>query len=111
MIKTICVAALAVALAACATTDTHKVDSTTLASFKPGVTTITDVESVFGEPINTTKMPDGSTQIQYMTKTQSAASVQAAAPGSLMPRNTGGKMVSTMLSFDQGGHFVRYWSN
>jgi len=110
MIKMICVSALAFALAACATTDTHKVDATTLASFKPGVTTIADAEAALGEPINTTKMADGSTQIQYMTKSESASSVEAPVAGSLMPRNTV-KMVSTMLAFDQSGHFVRAWSN
>jgi ABC-type thiamine transport system substrate-binding protein len=109
MIKTFFVSALAFALAACATTNTHTVDTSTLASFKPGVTTIADVEAAFGEPINAIKMPDGTTQLQYTSKT--AAEAQAPVPGSLMPRGASSKMVSTMLSFDPSGHFVRAWSN
>jgi hypothetical protein len=111
MIKTMAVLTLSMALAACATTDTHKVDATTLANFKPGVTTLADAEAALGDPVNTTKMPDGTTQIQYISTNHSAASVQAPVPGSLMPRGSSAKQVSTMLSFDQSGHFVRTWSN
>lgn len=99
---------VAVLLAGCATTS-NKVDPATIASFQPGVTTIAQAEAALGQPFQSTRMPDGTQQLQYVSKTQTATD-DMPTTGSRIPKQTT-STVSTMLSFDQSGHFVRSWSN
>ncbi|HUA79678.1 MAG TPA: hypothetical protein VL997_04850 [Dyella sp.] len=94
-------------LAGCASSG-PKADQGTLASFQPGVTTVAQVESVLGQPFQVSQTPDGGQQLQYVTKHQEVSG--EATTGSHVPKHVE-KTVSTMLSFDQHGHFVRAWSN
>ena len=91
-------------LAGCATS-AQKVDPATIASFQPGVTTIAQVESALGQPFQATRMPDGSQQLQYVSKYQEVSGDGVPTTGSQIPKHVE-KTVSTVLSFDQNGHFV-----
>jgi outer membrane protein assembly factor BamE (lipoprotein component of BamABCDE complex) len=97
-------------LAGCATTSGNKIDPATISTFQPGVTTIAQVEAALGQPFQSTRMPDGSQQLQYVSKVQNVSGDGMPTTGSEIPKHTS-TMVSTMLSFDQAGHFVRSWSN
>ncbi len=63
-------ALIAVLLAGCATSG-HKFDASAITSFQPGVTTMTQAEAALGQPFQSTKMPDGTQQLQYVSKVQS----------------------------------------
>jgi hypothetical protein len=98
-----------VVLAGCATTG-GKSASDAIASFQPGVTTVADAEAALGQPFQANRMPDGTQQLQYVTKVSALASDSMPTTGSSLPKRQD-TTVSTMLSFDQNGHFVRAWSN
>jgi hypothetical protein len=101
-------AALAmVVLAGCASTPSN---TTAIGSFKPGVTTVADAEAVLGQPFQATRMPDGTQQLQYVSKVSTLAADSTPTTGSSLPKRQD-TMVSTMLSFDQSGHFLRAWSS
>lgn len=102
-------ACVAVLLAGCVTT-TSKVDPATIASFQPGVTTVAQVEAKLGQPYQTTRMPDGTQQWQYVSKVQDLAADNLPTTGSEISKRTT-TTVSTMLAFDQSGQFLRSWSN
>ena len=55
-------------------------------------------------------MPDGSDQLQYISKVSSVANDGTPTTGSVIPTHIDTN-VSTMLSFDPHGHFIRAWSN
>lgn len=101
-------ALIAVLLAGCATSG-HKFDASAITSFQPGVTTMTQAEAALGQPFQSTKMPDGTQQLQYVSKVQSVEDNMPTTGSEIPKHNT--TTVSTMLSFDQSGHFVRSWSN
>jgi hypothetical protein len=96
-------------LAGCATTGS-KSNSDVIASFKPGVTTVADAEATLGQPFQATRQPDGTQQLQYVSKVDNLAADSTPTTGSSLPKRVQ-TSVSTMLSFDQNGHFVRAWSN
>jgi hypothetical protein len=96
-------------LAGCATTGGSSSPSA-INSFKPGVTTVADAEAALGQPFQATKLPDGTQQLQYVTKVNSLAQDSTPTTGSSIPKHQQ-TSVSTMLSFDQNGHFIRAWSN
>jgi|SRR5215469_9532468 len=99
----------AVFLAGCATAS-NKVDSATIASFQPGVTTVAQAEAALGQPFQSTRMPDGTQQLQYVSKVQDLAADTTPTTGSVVAKHNT-KTISTMLSFDPSGHFLRSWSN
>jgi hypothetical protein len=102
-------ACVAVFLAGCATT-ASKSASATIASFQPGVTTIAQAEAALGQPYQASHMPDGTQQLQYVSKVEDMAADDMPTTGSQMrKRNT--TTVSTMLSFDASGRYVRSWSS
>ncbi|WP_233842442.1 hypothetical protein [Dyella sp. 2HG41-7] len=94
-------------LAGCASSS-PKGDQGAISSFQPGVTTVAQAESALGQPFQITQTPDGGQQLQYVTKHNEVSG--EATTGSHVPKHVE-KTVSTMLSFDQNGHFVRSWSN
>lgn len=96
-------------LAGCATTGGSS-STSAIESFKPGVTTVAEAEAALGQPFQATKLPDGTQQLQYVTKVNSLAQDSTPTTGSSIPKHQQ-TTVSTMLSFDQNGHFVRAWSN
>jgi hypothetical protein len=96
-------------LAGCATTGGSS-SSSAIDSFKPGVTTVADAEVALGQPFQATRLPDGTQQLQYVTKVNSLAQDSMPTTGSSIPKHQQ-TTVSTMLSFDQNGHFIRAWSN
>jgi PBP1b-binding outer membrane lipoprotein LpoB len=103
-------ACLAMLLAGCATT-AGKVDSAAaIASFQAGVTTIAQAEAALGQPYQASHMPDGTQQLQYVNKVEDLAADDMPTTGSQM-RKRSTTTVSTMLSFDASGHFVRAWSS
>lgn len=104
MNKVVAAAMAALLLAGCATTE-HKADPTAVASFQPGVTTIAQAEAALGQPFQATRMPDGSQQLQYVSKYQEVSGDGMPTTGSQIPKHVE-KTVSTVLSFDQNGHFV-----
>ncbi|GLQ92787.1 hypothetical protein [Dyella acidisoli] len=109
MNKVVAAMVAAMVLAGCATS-AQKVDPATIASFQPGVTTIAQVESALGQPFQATRMPDGSQQLQYVSKYQEVTGDGTPTTGSQIPKHVE-KTVSTVLSFDQSGHFVSSSSN
>lgn len=110
MNKVVATAMVALLLAGCATTTEHKVDPAAVASFQPGVTTIAQVEAALGPPFQSTRMPDGSQQLQYVSKYQEVSGDGMPVTGSQLPKRVQ-KTVSTVLSFDQAGRFVSASSN
>ncbi|MFC4762699.1 hypothetical protein [Dyella koreensis] len=84
-------------------------DQATVDSFKPGETTVAQVEAVLGQPFQSNRLPDGSEQLQYISKVRDLAADDTPTTGSAIPKKVD-KVVSTMLSFDKNGHFVRSWS-
>lgn len=96
-------------LAGCATTGGSS-STSAIESFKPGVTTVAEAEAALGQPFQATKLPNGTQQLQYVTKVNSLAQDSTPTTGSSIPKHQQ-TTVSTMLSFDQNGHFVRAWSN
>jgi outer membrane protein assembly factor BamE (lipoprotein component of BamABCDE complex) len=105
MNKVVAAMMAAVLLAGCATTAEHKVDPATVASFQPGITTTAQVEAALGQPFLITRTQDGGQQWQYVSKYQEVADDGMPTTGSHISKRVE-KSVSTMLVFDQGGHFV-----
>ena len=110
MNKVVVAAMAALLLAGCATSEQKKADPSTVASFQPGVTTIAQVEAALGPPFQASRMPDGSQQLQYVSKYQEVSGDGMPTTGSQIPKRVE-KTVSTVLSFDQNGHFVSSSSN
>jgi hypothetical protein len=99
----------AVVLAGCATTAGKKVvDKDVLATFKPGVTTIAQVEAELGPPFHESKEPDGTDQLQYISKVK-VPDDSGPTVGSNIPRKIE-KTISSLLVFDQNGHFLHAWT-
>jgi hypothetical protein len=97
----------AVVLAGCASVGGKVVDNQALSTLKPGVTTIADVKTEFGQPFQETKEPDGTDQLQYISKIRVKDESGNSGPtvGSNIPRQIE-KNVSALLVFDQSGHFL-----
>ncbi|SFS02587.1 hypothetical protein SAMN05216570_1634 [Dyella sp. OK004] len=111
MVRFLVSSAVVLMLAGCATAGTQysKVDQATVDSFKPGETTVAQVEAALGQPFQSNRLPDGSEQLQYISKVRDLAVDDTPTTGSAIPKKVD-KVVSTMLSFDKSGHFVRSWS-
>jgi hypothetical protein len=107
MKKGFAAAVAAVVLAGCATTGAKVVDNQALSTLKPGVTTIADVKTEFGQPFQETKEPDGTDQLQYISKIRVKDDSGNSGPtvGTKIPRQIE-KNVSALLVFDQSGHFL-----
>jgi hypothetical protein len=98
----------AMILAGCATTGGKVIDKDTMASFKAGVTTIAEVKATYGPPFHETKEPDGTDQLQYLSKVR-IKDDSPAVVGSNIPRQIE-KTVSAILVFDQNGRFIHAWT-
>lgn len=109
MNKNMAAAIAALVMAGCAAAPGKVVDKDSMSSLKPGVTTIADVEAQFGKPFNETREPDGTDQLQYMSKVK-VPDTHMPTVGSNIPRKIE-KNVSAMLVFDQSGHFVHAWTS
>jgi outer membrane protein assembly factor BamE (lipoprotein component of BamABCDE complex) len=109
MMKRIFAAIAAMILAGCATTSTKVVDKDAMASFKAGITTITQVEATFGPPFHEAKQPDGTDKLQYLSNVRIKDN-SPAVTGSNIHREIE-KTVSAILVFDQSGHFVHAWTS
>jgi outer membrane protein assembly factor BamE (lipoprotein component of BamABCDE complex) len=109
MKKSFAAALAAVVLAGCATSGGKVVDKDAMAGFKPGVTTIAEVEATFGPPYQETKQPDGTDQLQYISKVKMKDESTDHTTGSNIPRQIE-KTVSSVLVFDQNGRFVHAWT-
>lgn len=110
MSKIVAAAMAVLLLAGCATPVRHAFDPATVATFHPGVTTIAQAEAALGPPFQATRMPDGTEQLQYVSKHQQLAGDGMPVTGSQVPKRVE-TVVSTTLSFDASGLFVRSWSN
>jgi hypothetical protein len=102
-----------VLISGCATTSSKTVvDTKTLSTLKPGVTTIANVESAYGQPFQDTKEPDGTEKLQYVSKIRVKDDSTANGPlvGTHIPRQIE-KNVSAILVFDQKGLFVHAWTS
>jgi outer membrane protein assembly factor BamE (lipoprotein component of BamABCDE complex) len=109
MKKSMAAALAAIVLAGCVTTAGKVVDTQAMSTFKPGVTTITEVKAEFGEPFLETREPDGTDQLQYMSKVRMRDQSTDHTTGSNIPRQIE-KNISSMLVFDQKGRFVHAWT-
>jgi outer membrane protein assembly factor BamE (lipoprotein component of BamABCDE complex) len=110
MKKGFAAAIAAIVLAGCATTGRSKVvDQEVLSTLKPGVTTITQVETDLGQPFQDTKEPDGTEQLQYISKVRKM-DPNARTVGSNIPRQIE-ENVSALLVFDQSGRFLHAWTS
>jgi hypothetical protein len=109
MNKAVAAVMAAMLLAGCASSP-QKVDPATVASFQPGVTTVAQVEAALGPPFQASRMPDGSQQLQYVSKYQEVSGDGLPTTGSQIPKRVE-KTVSTVLRFDQDGHFLSSSSN
>jgi outer membrane protein assembly factor BamE (lipoprotein component of BamABCDE complex) len=109
MKKRFAAALAAVVFAGCATTSHKVVDSDALSTLKPGVTTIAEVEASFGQPFQETKEPDGTDQLQYVSKVRMRDESTDHTTGSNIPKQIE-KNISALLVFDQQGHFLHAWT-
>jgi hypothetical protein len=110
MKKNMAAALAAIVLAGCATTGNKVVDKTAISALKPGVTTITQAEAALGPPFQETREPDGTDQLQYISKVRVIDENTAYTTGSKIPRQIE-KTISSMLVFDQQGRFVHAWTS
>jgi outer membrane protein assembly factor BamE (lipoprotein component of BamABCDE complex) len=99
----------AIIFAGCATTGSKAVDKDSLSALKPGVTTIAQVEASFGQPFQETKQPDGTDQLQYVSRIKMRDQNADHTTGSNIPKQIE-KTVSALLVFDQNGHFLHAWT-
>ena len=97
-------------VAGCATTSGNGFDPSLVGTFKPGVTTVAEAETRLGQPFQATKQPDGTEILQYVTTQKVVADSGMPTTGTSIPKRNETK-ISTMLSFDQSGHFVHAWSS
>jgi hypothetical protein len=110
MKKGIAAAIAAVVIAGCATGPGKAVvDKDTMATLKPGVTTIADVEAKFGPPFQESKQPDGTDKLQYISKVK-VPDTNMPKVGSNIPRQIE-KNISAMLVFDQNGRFIHAFTS
>jgi hypothetical protein len=110
MKKGMAAAIAAMVIAGCATGPGKVVvDKDSLSALKPGVTTIADVEAKFGQPFQESKQPDGTDQLQYLSKIK-VPDTRMPTVGSNIPRQIE-KNVSAMLAFDQNGRFIHAWTS
>lgn len=107
MKKGLATALAVVVFAGCATTGGKRVDQEALSSLKPGVTTIDEVKATFGAPFQDSKEPDGTEQLQYISRIK-VPDDRVPTVGSNIPR-TIEKNVSSLLVFDKSGHFLHAW--
>jgi outer membrane protein assembly factor BamE (lipoprotein component of BamABCDE complex) len=111
MKKGFAAAMAALVFAGCVTTGGKVVDKQALDTLKPGVTTIAQVETAFGPPFQETKEPDGTDQLQYISKVRiHDDSHPDPVVGSNIPREIE-KNISALLVFDQHGHFLHAWTS
>jgi hypothetical protein len=110
MQKIIAVTVIAASLLSGCMTVGNKVDPSAIASFTPGQTTIAQAEATLGQPFQTSQMPDGSQLLQYVTTQQVNDAGALPTTGSSIPKRAEQK-VSTLLTFDAQGHFVRSSTN
>jgi len=108
MDKLVAAAVAAMVLAGCATT-AQTFNPAAVATFQPGVTTVVQAEATLGAPFQSTRLPDGSEQLQYISKHDQLAGDGMPTTGSKVPKRIE-TIVSTMLVFDANGHFVKTWS-
>ena len=97
-------------LQGCVATSSSKLNTNSVATFKPGVTTISDAESALGQPYQDNKLPDGSRVLQYVSKVHQVAGDGMPTTGTELPKYNE-KNVSLILAFNAKGRFVHAWSN
>jgi outer membrane protein assembly factor BamE (lipoprotein component of BamABCDE complex) len=104
--KIVNAAALSLLLAGCVTMG-NKIDPAVVASFQPGVTTITEVKAKLGEPTQMTQESNGSTILLYSfaSSKQSASSFIPGVGAFVGSNSTESQM--TELSFDKSGKFTQ----
>ncbi|GLQ99661.1 hypothetical protein [Dyella mobilis] len=100
--------AATIALAGCVTTGGKVVDKQVLSALKPGVSTIDQVKTNLGQPFQDTREPDGTEQLQYISKVRKV-NPDVRTIGSNIPRQIE-ENVSALLVFDQTGHFLHAWT-
>lgn len=94
-------------LSACATSGT-RVDQAQLGQFKPGVTTVADIESALGKPQSTNLASDGTRSIGYL---YSHAQVKGATFIPIVGIFAGGATAqgsSVIFRFDTAGRLIDY---
>ncbi|HEX7122444.1 MAG TPA: hypothetical protein VF178_08770 [Gemmatimonadaceae bacterium] len=99
-------AALAVLLSGCVSTGT-KVDTSKVAAFQPGVTTMQDAERALGPPNQVTREADGSTVLVYAyAKMSPNGATFVPVVGLFAGKSTVDSTTATLV-FDKDGKFVR----
>lgn len=104
MRRLLCTGLALAALCGCVSVGT-KVDPSVVSTFKPGITTLANVEHQLGQPNNTTTLPDGSTIIVYAyTHAQASGSSYVPLIGPLVGHSDSTTATAT-LTFDSAGKF------
>jgi hypothetical protein len=93
-------------LAGCATSGAH-VDQDKLASLKPGITTIAEIENILGKPQSVLRHADGSTTLGYgFSSVQTDGKSMVPVLGYFIGKGTTSSVEYTGLNFDGAGHYV-----
>lgn len=97
-------------LAGCATQGS-RADNSKLDQLKPGVSTISDAESLLGKPQSVARHPDGSTTLGYsFSSVQTDAKSMIPVVGTFLGKGTTSNVEYTGLNFDRAGHYTNFSS-
>jgi len=104
--KRLLIPTLALILAGCATSGEH-MDQSRLAQLKPGVSTITDAESLLGKPQSVSRHADGTTTLGYgFSSVQTDGKSMIPVVGYFIGKGTTSSVEYTGLNFDKNGHYL-----
>jgi hypothetical protein len=88
----------------------YAVSPATLASFKPGVTTIDQVEAVLGKPVGAVRTPSGNQVIAYTKiRNEDVNGDRTPETGTALPKRHKIRY-ATMLAFDPQGRWLKSWT-
>ena len=99
-------ALVSLVLAGCVSAGT-KIDTATVNTFQPGVTTLSDAEAKLGAPNQVTHDSDGKTIVVYMYMKAHANGASYIPIVGIFAGKSIADNVSTTLVFDKAGKFVR----
>lgn len=101
---------LALLLAGCATQGA-RMDTSKLDQLKPGVSTISDAETLLGKPQSVSRHPDGSTTLGYsFSSVQTDGKSMIPLVGGFIGKGTTSSVEYTGVNFDKTGRYTSYSS-
>lgn len=102
---------LTAALTACATSGTQ-LDAGKIDQLKPGISTIADTESLFGQPQGLIHNPDNTTTLMYSySSEQMDAKSFIPVVGAFVGHAPNVQAQTTYFQFDTSGHYMKWWGS